>query len=152
MVSVSRQSRRERAICLEVGPTWSTPTYRNITPQLTDFYASVVGRYLGRAALLTFGPITIMTTNNRHGLEIFCTTNDPGMLIRSCADCGNYTTWYCDKCTAKDRYPNEEWVDGQATPFCKPCEEKNPKQPYCHFCRKRMWVTPPPPPVKPSIK
>ena len=105
-----------------------------------------------RAALLTFGPITIMTTNNRHGLEIFCTTNDPGMLIRSCADCGNYTTWYCDKCTAKDRYPNEEWVDGQATPFCKPCEEKNPKQPYCHFCRKRMWVTPPPPPVKPSIK
>ena len=145
MVSVSRQSRRERAICLALkwGPRGQRPpTARYLPPKSRSH----------RAALLTFGPITIMTTNNRHGLEIFCTTNDPGKLIRSCADCGNYTTWYCDKCTAKDRYPNEEWVDGQATPFCKPCEEKNPKQPYCHFCRKRMWVTPPPPPVKPSIK
>ena len=63
------------------------------------------------------------------------------MLIRPCADCGVYTGSFCDNCNAEDRFPNEEWADGQGTPLCTRCDRTHDE---CHFCRGVKWCVPPP--------
>ena len=45
-----------------------------------------------------------------------------------------------DVCFAALRYPKEEWDEAQMTPYCSRCEEMRP---YCHFCRRQAWATPP---------
>ena len=64
----------------------------------------------------------------------------PELLIRPCVDCGLKTGRYCDECLAEKRMPEEEWSEGQRTPFCSRCEEAHHK---CHYCRGQMWCVPP---------
>ena len=65
---------------------------------------------------------------------------DENMLARPCVDCGLKTGCYCDYCRACDRCPKEKWADGQMTPLCTNCDNR---QGACHFCRGLSWCTPP---------
>ena len=62
-------------------------------------------------------------------------------LTRPCADCGLVTGGFCDFCLAAERFPGEEWAEGQQTPLCTVCDKKHGA---CHFCRGRLWCVPPP--------
>ena len=101
-------------------------------------------------------------------MEVLAWSDGSISLIRPCVDCGRSTGNYCsggisidketifgsgpragssgiltvecDQCFAKDHVPQEEWNQGQRTPFCSPCEEKFT---FCRFCRKVHGCTPP---------
>ena len=73
-------------------------------------------------------------------LEVMA-VGDVETFRRPCVDCGCYTSRFCDFCRANDRLPNEDWAEGQYTPFCGPCEEKRGR---CHFCHDQRWAMPPP--------
>ena len=78
---------------------------------------------------------------------------NPDVPSPPCADCGRRTTGFCDgvplggddsplriACLAAERFPQEQWGEGQRTPFCRICDEKHK---MCHRCRGVLWCRPP---------
>ena len=69
------------------------------------------------------------------------TEDDPGILRRSCVDCGWVTDCFCDTCYAAHRFPfgdnnGRRWAPGQLTPLCERCDGYRGK---CHYCLD-LWV------------
>ena len=80
-----------------------------------------------------------------------CTTKvlawgDPA-LLRPCANCSSLTTNFCNTCHAESRYPDQDWAEGQGTPFCRGCGDEFAS---CIFCRREAEAgrTPPGDPDK----
>ncbi|MDA8583789.1 hypothetical protein N9L68_06130 [bacterium] len=74
-------------------------------------------------------------TSRRKELQIMA-MGEPEMLLRHCIDCGMKTGNYCDGCLAKDRFPDDDWAEGQMTPLCTRCDQKFGR---CHRCRGEQW-------------
>ena len=81
--------------------------------------------------------------------DIICAANSVELHVfkRQCVDCGRTTTSFCETlaeggvCRANDWLPHEEWVQGQATPWCDHCENVLAMG-ACIFCRSTAEARP----------